>query len=116
DKATGAIVWTAQAGSTDSELPAGLGFDADNNIYIARSTTGSVVDGAPSHGGIDVVAMKFGPRGDLLGSWQAGTEGEDIATTMAVDHRGNVLVGGFSHGAAGTHRPRPGGSDATLSA
>ncbi|HEX3760963.1 MAG TPA: SBBP repeat-containing protein [Kofleriaceae bacterium] len=111
DKDTGEIVWAAQAGSTESDEPVGLGFDADNNIYIAGITTGSVVDGAPSHGGIDVFAMKFGPRGNLLASWQAGTEADDLATTMAVDHCGHVLIGGYSPGAMVSDGPAPAGGD-----
>jgi hypothetical protein len=111
DKATGAILWATQAGSTESEAPIGLGFDADSNIYIAGITNGSVVDGAPSHGGIDVFAMKFGPRGDLLASWQSGTDADDMATTMAVDHCGHLLIGGFSQGAMVSDGPAPAGGD-----
>jgi hypothetical protein len=111
DKDTGAIAWVTQAGSTESEAPTGLGFDADNNIYIAGLTTGSVIDGAPSHGGIDVFAMKFGPRGALLARWQSGTAANDVATTMAVDHCGHLLIGGFSQGAMVSDGPAPAGGD-----
>jgi hypothetical protein len=111
DKDTGAILWAAQAGSTESDAPIGLGFDADDNIYIAGITTGSVIDGAPSHGGIDVFAMKFGPRGDLLARWQSGTDADDMATTMAVDHCGHLLIGGFSRGAMVSDGPAPAGGD-----
>jgi hypothetical protein len=111
DKNTGAIVWAAQAGSTESEAPIGLGFDADNNIYIAGITTGSVIDSAPSHGGIDVFAMKFGPRGELLARWQSGTDADDMATTMAVDHCGHLLIGGFSRGAMVSDGPALAGGD-----
>jgi hypothetical protein len=58
-----------------------------------------------------VFAMKFGPRGDLLGSWQSGTDADDIATTMAVDHCGHVLIGGFSQGAMVSDGPAPAGGD-----
>jgi hypothetical protein len=111
DKDTGAIVWATQAGSTGSEAPIGLGFDADNNIHIAGITTGSVIDGAPSHGGIDVFAMKFDPRGVLLTTWQGGSAADDLATTMAVDHCGHVLVGGYSQGAVAADAPAPAGGD-----
>jgi outer membrane protein assembly factor BamB len=111
DKDTGAVVWAAQAGSPQSEAPVGLGFDADNNIYIAGLTLGSVVDGAPSHGGIDVFAMKFDPVGNLLASWQSGTSADDLATTMAVDHCGHVLIGGYSQGAMASDGPAPAGGD-----
>src|SRR4051812_43439654 len=111
DKDTGAILWAAQAGSTDSAVPFGLGFDADNTIYVAGITTGSLVDGAPSHGGIDVFAMKLGPRGAMLGSWPSGPAADDITTTMAVDHCGRLLIGGFSQGAMVSDGPAPAGGD-----
>jgi len=111
DKATGAIGWATQAGSTGSEVPVGLGFDADNNIYIAGITDGSVVDGAPPLGADDVFAMKFDPNGNLLASWQSGTPAEDFVTTMAVDHCGHLLIGGFSQGAMVSDGPAPAGGD-----
>jgi hypothetical protein len=111
DKATGQPLWATQAGSTDSDAPVGLGFDADNNIYIAGITLGSVVDGEPSRGDIDAFAMKFDPNGNLLGSWQTGTEGYDFVTAMVVDHCGNLLIGGFTRGALASDGPAPAGND-----
>jgi outer membrane protein assembly factor BamB len=111
DKDTGETVWATQAGSTESEESIGLGFDADHHIYIAGITTGSMIDGAPSHGGIDVFAMKFDPNGALLATWQGGSAADDLMTTMAVDHCGHVLIGGFSQGAVAADAPAPAGGD-----
>lgn len=111
DKDTGAIAWTAQAGSADSDAPLGLGFDPDNNIYIAGMTLGSVVDGAPSHGGVDPFAMKFDRRGALLATWQGGSAADDLVTTMAVDRCGHVLIGGYGQGAVAAGGPAPAGGD-----
>jgi hypothetical protein len=111
DRDTGAIAWAVQAGSSESDVPLGIGFDAGGNIYIAGITLGSVVDGAPSHGGLDPFAMKFDPRGALLATWQGGSAADDLVTTMAVDHCGHVLVGGFSQGAVAADGPALAGGD-----
>jgi len=115
DKATGNIIWAAQAGGAFSDYPTALAFDDDGNIYIAGQTLGSIADGLPSQGGTDAFAMKFAPDGTLLSSWQKGTADDDIVTSMAVDHCGNVLVGGHSKGAvADSSKPSAGGYDMFL--
>ncbi len=111
DKDTGATVWAVQAGSSESDEPLGIGFDAGGNIYIAGMTLGSVVDGAPAHGGLDPFAMKFDPGGVLLATWQGGSAADDLVTAMAVDPCGHVLVGGYSQGAVAADGPAPAGGD-----
>jgi hypothetical protein len=70
-----------------------------------------VVAGAPSHGLIDVFAMKFDPNGNLLGTWQSGSDGYDIANAMAVDHCGHLLIGGFTQGTMVSGGPASAGGD-----
>lgn len=99
DKATGDVIWAAQAGSTDSDYPTALAFDPTGNIYIAGETFGSVVQGVANQGGLDAFAMKFDPNGALLASWQKGSANDEIVTSVAVDRCGKALVGGYSKGA-----------------
>lgn len=99
DKATGNVIWAVQTGSPDTDYPTALAFDPAGNIYIAGETYGSVVQGVANQGGLDAFAMKFTPNGALLSSWQKGTGQDEIATSVAVDHCGRALVGGYSKGA-----------------
>jgi hypothetical protein len=99
DKATGNFIWAAQAGSPDTDYPTALAFDPDGNIYIAGETFGTVVQDVANQGSLDAFAMKFDPNGALLSSWQKGTLQDEIVTSVAVDHCGNALVGGYSKGA-----------------
>jgi hypothetical protein len=98
DKATGNVTWAAQAGSTDTDYPTSLAFDPAGNIYIAGETFGSVVQDVANQGGLDAFAMKFSPEGALLSSWQKGSANDEVVTSVAVDHCGNALVGGYSKG------------------
>ena len=98
DKATGNIVWAAQAGGPGSDYPTAMAFDDDGNIYIAGYTDGSAVPGTDNQGGFDAFAMKFGTGGALISSWQKGTANDEFVTSMTVDHCGKAFVGGSSKG------------------
>lgn len=98
DKATGATLWGAQAGSSASDWPTALAFDAIGNVYLSGDTLGSVVSGGMHQGGNDIFAMKFDASGHFLSAWQAGTSGDDQSMSLVVDHCGNVYLGGFTTG------------------
>ena len=99
DKATGNVVWAAQAGGPDTDYPTAMAFDADGNIYIAGYSFGSVVAGTDNQGGLDAFAMKFDPSGKLLSAWEKGTAEDEIVTSMTVDACGKAYVGGYTKGA-----------------
>jgi hypothetical protein len=97
DKATGSILWAAQAGSRDSDYPTAMAFDGAGNIYIAGHTFFADPDD-PTLGNLDPFAMKFDPTGALLSTWRGGTEQDEFVTSMAVDGCGHAYVGGYTKG------------------
>jgi hypothetical protein len=64
-----------------------------------------------NQGGADIFAMKFAPTGELVSAWQRGTPVDDLPTSMAVDHCGNVFVGGFTASALLPGHASAGGED-----
>jgi hypothetical protein len=98
DKATGAVIWAAQAGGPDPELATALGFDAAGNVYLAGTTLGSVAPGVANRGAGDLFAVEIDADGQVVSSWQAGTAGDDEVTSMVVTPAGEVFVGGFTSG------------------
>ena len=111
DRATGAPLWTAQAGGRDSDYPTALAFDAAGNIYVAGITLGSVIAGVPNQGSADLFAMKFSPAGALVSVWQRGTSDDDELTSLAVDSCGRSFVGGYTRGALVNGQANLGGED-----
>jgi len=111
DTRSGRVLWSAQAGSPESDYPTALAFDDAGNIYMAGETLGSVVPGAANQGSADVFAVKVDASGALLASWQKGSAAYDSATSMVVDYCGRVLVGGYSRGSLVDGGPSPSGDD-----
>jgi outer membrane protein assembly factor BamB len=110
DPQTGRVLWTAQAGSSESDYPTALGFDDAGNIYIAGETLGSVVPGAYA-GNVDAFAMKIDADGALVSAWQKGSPVYESVTSMVVDPCGRVLVGGYSTGVLVDGGRAPAGDD-----
>ena len=74
-------------------------------------TLGTIAGGAPNKGGIDIFAVKIGPSGGILSSWQRGSAGDDLPAGIAVDACGRVFIGGFTTGALITGQASAGRRD-----
>ena len=96
DPATGDRLWLRQLGSDASEIPSAIAIDAGGRIYVAGQTLGGV-RGAP-RGGLDAFAIVLDADGAERGRWQAGTAADDVATAIAIDGCGRVVVGGYTRG------------------
>jgi hypothetical protein len=80
--------------------------DAQGNIYLAGSFSGSLNFGStsstwmPSAGGQDIYLAKLDPKGMRLWSMRFGSAGDDVVAGMRVDAAGNiVMVGSSANGA-----------------
>jgi hypothetical protein len=94
-----AFRWIVEVDSSGSDQLAGLGTDAQGNIYLAGTTQSpnfQVKAAAQNHfaGGSDVFVSKLDPSGNIVYSTYFGGSGADIATAMAVDPQGSVYVTG----------------------
>jgi hypothetical protein len=94
-----AFRWIVEVDSSGSDQLAGLGADAQGNIYLAGNTQSpnfQVKAAVQSHfaGGSDVFVTKLDPAGNVVYSTYFGGSGADVATAMAVDPQGGVYVTG----------------------
>jgi hypothetical protein len=111
DKMTGTVLWATLPSSPESDFPTAMTFDPAGNVYLTGETLGTIAGGAPNKGGIDIFAVKIGPSGGILSSWQRGSAGDDLPAGIAVDTCGRVFVGGFTTGALIAGQPSAGGRD-----
>jgi len=111
DKTTGAVLWAALPGTPESDYPTAMTFDPAGNIYLTGQTLGTIAGGASNQGGVDIFAVKIGPSGGILSSWERGSAGDDFPAGIAVDACGHVFVGGFTTGALIAGQPNKGGRD-----
>jgi Dockerin type I domain len=100
----GSYLWTWVAGGgTPGTVDVGraVAAGADGSIVVAGSFYGTVdfdVDGLgdvrTSNGSIDVFVTKLQADGTYAWTWTAGGDGVDLASGVAIDYRGDVLVTG----------------------
>lgn len=83
-----AFQWIKEVDASGNDTSAGLGVDAQGNIYLAGST---LQGSATTH---DVYVFKLASSGDIIYSQHLGGSGDDLAVAMAVDASGDVYVTG----------------------
>lgn len=97
DAATGAVLWSSQLGSGESDYPFDMVVDARGHIFVTGETVGAF-GGGDYFGSFDVFVAELDEAGRWIKSFQWGTEEEDRAGAIAVDKNGRVLIGGYSYG------------------
>jgi hypothetical protein len=109
--ANGDDLWTRQFGSGGDDSALAVATDA-GRIYVTGTTAGQM-PGQRNRGGVDAFLRVYNLRGRELSTVQFGSEGIDVAESLAVDPVGRVFVAGHTDGALRGHRHR-GGTDAFL--
>src|ERR1700704_4041079 len=94
-----AFRWIVEVDGSGSDQLAGLGTDAQGNIYLAGTTQSpnfQVKAAVQNHfaGVSDVFVTKLDPSGNIVYSTYFGGSGGDSATAMTVDPQGSVYVTG----------------------
>ncbi len=91
--------WIVEVDGSGSDQLAGLGMDAQGNIYLTGTTESpnfQVKAAVQNHlaGASDVFVTKLDPSGNIVYSTYFGGSGGDVATAMTVDSQGGVYVTG----------------------
>jgi len=109
----GSHVWTRQLGTTQHEQAEAISIGADDLVYVAGTTEGSM-DGTTQKGEADVfvVAVKA-INGEVSWRRQLGSAGYDYAVGVAADGTGSVYVAGGT-GAEFEGSPSAGADDLFL--
>jgi uncharacterized protein (TIGR03437 family) len=97
-----AFNWVREVDNSGLGYPfAGLGTDAQGNVYVVGSTKSlsfpvknAVQSQSASPGSYDVFVTKFDPSGNIVYSTYFGGSADDIARAVTVDSEGSVYVAG----------------------
>ncbi|MDA0288375.1 MAG: SBBP repeat-containing protein, partial [Proteobacteria bacterium] len=90
--------WTRQLGSSSWEQGNGVTTDANGNVFVTGSASGSV-DGNSHWGSDDLLVVKFDSNGTKQWVRQFGTSANDYGYGITSDSSGNVFVTGYTDGA-----------------
>jgi hypothetical protein len=93
----GTRLWARQLGSSAMDQAWSVAGDTAGNVYVAGWTRGAL-DGQPSHGGQDIVVVKYDATGVKQWTQQLGTAGDDWAAGITVDPNGGIYMVGGTQG------------------
>jgi hypothetical protein len=96
--ASGAHLWSRGFGGPDDDAALGLAVDPAGNVAWAGAFDRVLAVGADrlvARGTADVVVASLTPDGQPRWARRFGEDGEDVATSVAVDPAGNVVVAGW---------------------
>jgi len=97
----GELLWAQGFGAESSESCSAIATDSVGNIVIAgdfrssRFTLGAAVLPNSGKDNSDAFMAKLDPHGKILWAKSMGGNLGDAATCIAIDHQGNVIIGGF---------------------
>jgi len=88
------LTWSNQFGSTSDDYISDVKVAADGNIYLTGYTYGDFK--GINSGGADIIVMKLNSNGVELWRKQMGTAQDDVATSLAIDSNGDLILAGYS--------------------
>jgi hypothetical protein len=109
---SGVRQWTTLLGSAGNDAAYGVAEGSGGAVYVAGSTSGSL-GGNPNAGGMDAFLAKYNSTGVRQWTKLLGSEGDEVAYSVAADRSGAVYVAGSTSGSLGGN-PNAGGMDAFL--
>jgi len=91
----GALRWTRQFGTSESDQALGIGADEDRNVYVVGRTRGPLEGNGVGY--IDGFVRAYDARGDHRWTRQFGAA-EVAVYDIEIDNNRNVYVAGFANG------------------
>jgi hypothetical protein len=100
----GRLLWGQMLGSSGVEESRDLAIDGQGAIYVTGHTGRERPAGDPGLGGMgvfgneDIFVTKFGPSGQKLWTYTAGTSGADLGNDIVVSSSGQIVLTGETSG------------------
>ncbi len=99
----GSVMWLRQFGTKHDDRAFFVAIDGLGGIYVTGVTAGKL-PGQTKSGGFDAFVRKFDAEGNELWTRQLGTTADDIASEVAADANGVLVIGNTGDALEGTNR------------
>jgi Beta-propeller repeat len=94
----GTQLWTRQLGTAEADYGYRISANHLDELFVAGSTAGAFVPGAPYAGTPDSALVGFSKTGSILWKEQLGTAGAEGPVAISTDAEGNLYVAGSTNG------------------
>ena len=105
--------WIRQYGSNNDDYGTAV-TTGTGNVYVAGYTSGNMVNGGGSHGGVDAFLCRYDALGNRLWTVETGTTSDEAHAAVAAEASGNVYLAGYTGGGMINGGGNHGGVDAFL--
>lgn len=91
----GVLLWRSILACANLNRKIAVG--ASGDLFVLGGTDRRIAD-QQKFGGNDILIHRYSPDGTRITTRQFGSELDDVASTMSIDHNGHMYVGGYSKG------------------
>ena len=93
-------LWEQQVPTLGANQANAVTVDAQGNVYIGGSVSGTIASGQTSAGGTDAYVAQLNSSGQITAQQQFGTSGNDQVSAMAATSDGGIVVASNQNGQA----------------
>ncbi len=108
--AGGDAIWTKQIGTEGNDRLGGIAVDGSGDIYVAGGAGLALPGQVWAGGGFDAFLVKYDSGGNIVWTWQFGSQDSEYATGVIADGRGNAYLIGDTWGTLFGQSPPGGGA------
>lgn len=112
--AAGNRLWTRLLGGSGDEVARHVAIGSGGDVFVAGSTTSSVLDNQAGAGGSDTFLVKYDNLGNRVWTRLLGGAGDEVVRDLKIDGSGNIYIIGSTTSSVLDNQTAAGGSDAFL--
>jgi hypothetical protein len=112
--AAGNRIWTRLLGGDGDESARFVAIGSGGDVFVAGSTTSSILDNQAGGGGRDIFLAKFDRLGNRIWTRLLGEAGDEVVRCLKIDGSGSIYITGSATSSMMDTQAAAGGSDAFL--
>ena len=96
DGSNGDLIWSFQNGTSEDDIPTGIGFDSSGSLLVTGATKGSWFD--DNQGEYDMFFIKYSSTNEFMWGSQDGGNELNVAISQQLDDNDDIWVTGYTLG------------------